>query len=243
MPASFLDLRSALTDLGLRKRLVLVHASDALNGDALLEALLETTRGFITPTFTYRSVLASQSPQDVERAEAFHPGLPADESLGGFAETLRVHPKAERSSHPILSFAGIHADALLKRQTSYEPFAPIETLTDEDGVVLLAGTDQRVNFSIHYGEKLTGRMQFIQWAKTQSGIVECPNCPGDSEGFSVIAPFLEKYIRRVEIGGVYIQSIAVQELLRVVVNRIHEDPYAFLCGRSDCERCEAVRWG
>lgn len=243
MPASFSDLKTALTDLGLRKSLVLVHASDALGAETLLIALLETTRGLITPTFTYKSALETNSPKAAAHAEAFHLDLPADDSLSPFSEALRKHPKAKRSIHPILSFAGIQTESILQTQTAYEPFAPLEGLANQDGVVLLAGTDQRANFSIHYGEKLAGRMQFIRWARTQTGIVECPNCPGDAEGFGVIAPFLEKYTRRVEVGGVYLQAFPLKDLLRVVVAKIHEDPYALLCGRRDCERCEAVRWG
>lgn len=243
MPASFSDAKSALTDLGLRKRLVLVHASDALDAQTLLAALLETTRGIITPTFTYRSALETNSPKDVAQAEAFHPDLPADGSLGKFSELLRRYPKAKRSAHPLLSFAGINADVVLHTQTTHDPFAPISLLAEQDGVVLLAGSDQRVNFSIHYGEKLAGRMQFIRWAKTQSGIVECPHCPGDAEGFNILAPFLEKFVHRVDVMGVYLQAIPLNDLLQVVVKIIHEDPYALLCGRADCERCEAVRWG
>lgn len=243
MPASFSDLKTALTDLGLRKSLVLVHASDALDAETLLNALLETTRGIITPTFTYKSVLETNSPKDVAQAEAFHPDLPTDESLGKFPESLRKYPTAKRSAHPILSFAGIQTEAVLQTQTTYDPFAPIEALANQDGFVLLAGADHRADFSIHYGEKLAGRMQFIRWALTQNGIVECPSCPGDAEGFGVIAPFLEKYTRRVDVDGVYLQAIPLKEILQVAVKKIHEDPYAFLCGRPECELCEAVRWG
>jgi aminoglycoside 3-N-acetyltransferase len=53
---------------------------------------------------------------------------------------------------------------LIHAQTDHEPYAPIASLAEQDGVVLLIGMDQRVNFSIHYGEKLAGRMQFIRWA-------------------------------------------------------------------------------
>lgn len=243
MPASFSDLKTALTDLGLKKSFVLVHASNALDAETLLNALLETTRGIITPTFTYKSALETNSPKDVAQAEAFHPDLPADETLGKFPESLRKHPTVKRSAHPILSFAGIQTEAVLQTQTTYDPFAPIEALANQDGFVLLAGADHRADFSIHYGEKLAGRMQFIRWALTQNGIVECPSCPGDAEGFGVIAPFLEKYTRRVDVDGVYLQAIPLKEILQVAVKKIHEDPYAFLCGRPECELCEAIRWG
>lgn len=249
MPASFSDLKSALSDLSLRKRLVLVHTSPAVDADALLNALLETTAGFLTPTFTPKALLpvdyhpARPQADALTQAQAFTPSMPADEAFGPFPELVRGHAKAKRSLHPALSFTGISADSVIHAQTVLEPYAPIAALAEEDGVILLAGMDQRVNFSIHYGEKIAGRMQFIRWAKTEHGVTECPNFPGDSEGFNAIALTVKPITRQVEVGGVTMQAMPAKDLLRAVVNRIHEDPYTLLCGRPDCERCEAVRWG
>lgn len=249
MPASLPDLKPALSDLGLRKRLALIHASDAVNADELFDSLLETTRGFITPAFTPKSLLPSDyhpahSRDDARTlAEAFHPSMPADEAFGPFPELVRKSQGAKRSAHPVLSFAGIGADAILHSQTIQNPYAPIGALAEKDGVILLVGLDQRVNFSIHYAEKLAGRMQFIRWALTETGVVECPHHPGDSEGFNDIAPDLKSFTRESEVNGIKIQAMPVSELLRAVVNKVHEDPYSLLCGRPDCERCEAVRWG
>lgn len=249
MPASSLNLKSALSDLSLRKRLVLVHASPLVNADELLNALLETTGGFFTPTFTPKSLLPvdyhpAQNKADVKTlAKAFTPSMPADEALGSFSELVRGHSNAKRSIHPVLSFAGIGADDLILSQTLHEPYAPIASLADVEGVILLVGMDQRVNFSIHYGEKIAGRTQFVRWALTESGVVECPYFPGDSEGFNAISLTIKPFTRQTEVDGVKIQAVPVSELLRAVVNRIHEDAYTLLCGRPDCERCEAVRWG
>lgn len=248
MPASFSSLKPALSDLSLSKRLVLVHASPLVNADELLSALLETTSGFITPTFTPKSLLPleyhpARPKVDVSSAEPFHPAMPADEAVGSFAELVRQHPKAKRSLHPVFSFAGIHADALIHAQTDLEPYAPIASLAEQDGVILLIGMDQRVNFSIHYGEKIAGRMQFIRWALTEHGIAECPNFPGHSEGFNAIADDIKPFTRRADVNGMIIQAIPVNDLLRAVVNKIHSAPYTLLCSDPTCERCEAVRWG
>ena len=248
MPVSFSELKSAFSDLGLGKRLVLVHSSDAVDATHLTESLLAATSGFITPAFTPRSLLPldfhpSRSDAGEFQTEPFSPSTPADEAFGKFPEIVRAHREAGRSSHPVLSFTGIGTDAILHSQTVREPYAPIAALAEQEGVVLLVGMDQRVNFSIHYGEKLAGRMQFIRWALTESGVMECPNFPGDSEGFNVITADLRPFTRRAEVGGVEIQAIPMNELLRAVVNKIHENAYALLCGRPDCERCEAVRWG
>jgi aminoglycoside 3-N-acetyltransferase len=249
MPASFSDLKPALSDLSLRKRLVLVHASPVIDADALLAALLETTGGFFTPTFTPKSLLPIDfhpvhTKADAKTlAEPFTPATPADEAFGKFPELVRGHAKAKRSLHPILSFAGIGADDVINSQTVHEPYAPISAMTEEDGVILLVGMDQRVNFSIHYGEKLAGRMQFIRWALTGNGVTECINFPGDPEGFNAIASDIKSFTRQTEVDGVKIHAIPVNDLLRAVINKIHEDAYSLLCGRPDCEWCEAVRWG
>jgi aminoglycoside 3-N-acetyltransferase len=169
--------------------------------------------------------------------------MPADKTMGALPETLRRHPRSKRSMHPIQSFAGIHADSILNAQTIFDPLAPIGALAEKDGWVLLLGVDHRVNTSIHHGEKLGGRMQFIRWALLPDRLVECPGFPGDSEGFEAIAPAVEKYTRRVEIGGALAQAVHLESLLRVVVEQLRENPFALLCARQDCERCNAVRWG
>lgn len=257
---SYSELKSGLAKLQLSKHLVIAHASlkafEPIEGGAetMLNALLDSVRGIIMPTFTYKSMLNPEvgpprngitygSEADLNKmAEAFHSDMPADKLMGVLPETLRKHPQAKRSSHPIQSFAGIHADAAINSQRMYDPLAPIGTLADMDGWVLLLGVDHTVNTSIHYAEKLAGRMQFIRWALMQNRVVECPGFPGDSDGFNAIAPAVEIYTRRVEIGNALIQAVHLKSLIKVVVNQIKENPFALLCQRQDCERCNAVRW-
>ena len=260
LSASLLDLKTGLSKLGLTKHLVIAHASlkafGHIEGGAqtMLNALLDSVRGIIMPAFTYRCMLNPDvgpprnginygSENDLNKmAEAFHPDMPADKTMGILPETLRKHPKAKRSSHPIQSFAGIRADAIINSQRMYDPLALIGTLADHDGWVLLLGVDQTVNTSIHYAEKLAGRLQFIRWALVQDRVLECPGFPGDSDGFNAITPFVEKYTRRVEIGNAPVQAIHLKSLIKVVTDQIKENPFALLCQRQDCERCTAVRW-
>lgn len=259
MSASLSDLRTAFSQLGLAKNPVIAHASlkafGSVDAETMLNALLDSTHGIIMPTFTYKAMLNPEvgpprngmtyGSQDGfnKTVEAFHPDMPSDKLMGVLPEVLRKHPKAKRSSHPIQSYAGIGLDAVLNMQTVFEPFAPIAALAEQDGWVLLLGVDQRVNTSIHYAEKLAGRMQFIRWALTKDRVVECPDFPGDSEGFNAIAIDVEKYTRRVEVGGALVQAIHLKSLIKIVVEKIYKNPFALLCGRPDCERCEAVRWG
>lgn len=167
-----MNLRNAFSQLGLSKQLVIAHASlrafGSVEASAVLDALLETTRGIIMPTFTYKTMLNPEvgpprngitygNETDLNKmAEPFRPDMPVDKLMGILPEVLRNHPKAKRSSHPIQSFAGINADAIVNAQTIYEPLAPIAALAERDGWVLLLGVDHRVNTSIHYAEKLSG---------------------------------------------------------------------------------------
>jgi len=121
------------------------------------------------------------------------------------------------------------------------PLAPVGKLAEQDGWVLLIGVDHTVNTSIHYGEKLAGRRQFVRWALTPDRIVECPGFPGCSRGFEAIRPSLEVITRRIESGSAVVQAIPLSRLFEIVVETIKKDPLALLCQQDDCERCNAVR--
>jgi aminoglycoside 3-N-acetyltransferase len=259
VPASLSDLKTAFSKLGLSKHLVIAHASlkafDSVDANTMLEAILDSTRGVIMPAFTYKTMLNPEvgpphngitygSEADLNKmAEPFHADMPVDKMMGILPEILRKHPKAKRSVHPIQSFAGINANPIVHSQTIFDPFAPIAALAEQDGWVLLLGVDHAVNTSIHYGEKLAGRLQFIRWALMGDRVVECGGFPGDSDGFNAIAIDVEKYTRRVEVGGALVQAIHLKSLLNAVVQKITANPFALLCTRSDCERCNAVRYG
>lgn len=260
MPASLADLKQGLSKLKLGKHPVIAHASLKSFGriengaEGMLSALLDSTAGLIMPAFTYKTMLNPEAgpPHNGitygaesslnKMAEPFHMEMPVDQMMGALPEALRKHPQAKRSSHPILSFAGIGADAILNTQTIFDPLAPIGALADRDGWVLLLGVDHTVNTSIHYGEKLAGRMQFIRWALLPDKVIECPGFPGDSEGFNAIDPLVEKFTRRAQIGDALVRAIHLKSLLNAAVETLRANPFSLLCTRPDCERCNAVRW-
>ncbi len=161
--------------------------------------------------------------------------------MGVVPEAMRQHPRSRRSMHPILSFIGMNAGSYLESQTLEEPLKPIERLVEADGWVLLLGVDHTVNTSIHYAEWLAGCKQFVRWALTPNGVLECPGFPGCSDGFGQLAPRLEPVTRQIQVGGGQVQAVPLQELVSTARAWVEADPLALLCERSYCERCAAVR--
>ena len=254
------ELKSAFEELGLANNPVIAHASlkklGLVHGGAetVLHTMLDSFGAVVMPTHTYQTMVTpkvgppnngikydKETDTNKVTAEPFHPDMPADKMMGILPEVLRSHPSTMRTSHPILSFAGVRADAALDTQTLYDPLAPIGALAEQDGWVLLIGVDHTVNTSIHYAEKLAGRKQFIRWALARDRVVECPNFPGDSSGFQAIEEHVKADTRRVEIGKAYIQAVPLKRLFDEVVISIKKNPLALLCERMDCERCNAVR--
>jgi aminoglycoside 3-N-acetyltransferase len=250
----------ALNQLGLDCP-VIAHASlssfgDEVRGgaDTVIGALLGAFSGLMMPTFTYKTMLTPEvgpdnngleygSARDANlMAEFFSPQMPADAMLGTTSETLRQHPHAHRSMHPILSFAGINVDRALAAQTIAAPLAPIGVLAASRAYVLLVGVNHTVNTSIHYAEKLAGRKQFLRWALTNAGVVACPGWPGTSCGFQKIASHVETFTRRVQVGQAEIQAIPLVELISTAKTLIEADPLALLPDESDGDlRARAVR--
>ncbi len=246
-------------DLRLEEKPVIVHASLKSFGEVedgvntVVSALTTVFKEVMVPTFTYKTMVTPLvgppnnamvygSQGDLNKmAEFFDARLPADPLMGIIPETLRKLPNARRTTHSILSFAGINIDWALATQTTAEPLAPIRALQERDGWVLLLGVDHTVNTSIHYAERLAGRRTFIRWALTPKGVRECPGFPGCSAGFQAIAPDIERYTKKIKIGEANIQAVPLKMLFKVVITRIKKDPLALLCQQTDCERCGEIR--
>lgn len=253
------DLLLGLRDLHLGEAPVIVHSSLKSLGpvedgaQTVVHALGSIFGAVLVPTFTYKTMVTpltgpadnaityGSSGSQNQMAEFFTPNLPADPLMGIIPEILRRHPLARRSSHPIQSFAGINAEKFLAAQTISNHLAPLGLLEQADGWVVLMGVDHTVNTSIHYAEKLAGRKQFVRWALTPKGVVECPGFPGCSAGFQAIATDMDKFTRTVQIGNGTVQALPLKMLFRAVISRLTKDPLALLCQQDNCERCNQIR--
>jgi aminoglycoside 3-N-acetyltransferase len=219
----------------------------------VVDALLTVFPVLLMPAFTYKTmVVPDEGPvnnglvygtyTDANRqAQFFRPNMPVDRLIGAVPETLRLHPMARRSLHPILSFAGINADRFLESQSIAEPLAPLRLLHDAGAWVLLLGVDHTTNTAIHFAERLAGRKQFTRWALTPRGVVACPGFPGCSDGFHAIAPRLAHTVRQGWAGGAQMQAVPLVDLVGVARAWLQDDPLALLCDHSYCERCRSIR--
>lgn len=256
---TYRELEHGFRQLGLDpNKPAIAHASLQAFGEvrggaqSLLGALLAQQPRLMMPTHTYKTmVIPEDGPsgngtyygtgKDLNAmAEFFTLDMPADPLMGVLPETLRKHPQAVRSDHPILSFAGVSVTDALEAQTLEEPLAPIRVLLEQDGWVLLLGVDHSVNTSIHYAEKMAGRKQFTRWALTAQAVVECPDFPGCSLGFEKAAPALTEITREVHIGPARVRALPLRDMTVIISGLIAEDPLALLCDDPSCERCAAV---
>jgi len=256
---SFNDLVIAFEALDLHKKAVIAHASLSSFGhieggaDSVVSSLVYATGAFIMPSHTYKTMVTPaagpanngvnylRGQQWNRLAEPFRDNMPADPLMGSVPESMRKWPEAQRSMHPILSFTGFRADNILKTQTIAEPFAPLRTLVEMDGWVLLLGVDHTANTSIHFAEKLAGRKQFVRWALTENGVITCPGFPGCSAGFEAIEPEVHQFTKEIKVGNATVRALPLRPLMVRVIEMIKKDRYALLCYRSDCERCVEVR--
>jgi len=238
---------------------VVVHASLSSLGnveggaDTVVKGLVTAFTSVLVPTFTYKTMVIPRSGppdngliygsgRDQNRlAEFFTPGLPADPLVGIIPETLRRLPAAHRSTHPILSFAGMNAHKYLDAQSMLAPLNPLIALAETDGWILLVGVDHTVNTAIHAAEALAGRKSFLRWSLTPRGVVECPGFPGCSAGFGLLDSEMDRYTRREKIGAAWVWALPMKMLFKVVISRINQDPLAFLCESPACDRCGTIR--
>ncbi len=258
----FREIQRGLRDLGITPAsrllaLVWLPALGVVKGgaEAVAGALTAQSGLVVMPAFTPQCQVVPQvGPADNAvtygdhmdenaNAEMFRPDLPVHPSLGPVAEVFRTLKGTLRTPHPLLSFAarGAGAEQVAAAQSLAEPLGPVARLAEDDGEVLLLGVTHTANVAIHYGEYRAGRKQFIRWALTPEGVVECVGWPGCPAGFDAITGRLQAVTQIRQIGAASAQLVPLKNLLQTVEEWLRADPTALLCAQPDCPQCNAVR--
>src|SRR6185295_13865210 len=115
-----------------------------------------------------------------------------DHDMGAIPETLVAWPGHVRGNHPLDSFTAVgpHAAELVAEQAPSDAYAPLRTLIQLQGFVLLMGVGLERLTLLHLAEKEAGRILFRRWANDQYGQPMAVEVGGCSEGFGRLEPHL-----------------------------------------------------
>jgi aminoglycoside 3-N-acetyltransferase len=157
-------------------QIVLAHISLSALGwvvggaQAVIQALLQVlgpTGTLMMPTQTWKNLDPSSGahgpvpeawwPTIRSHWPAYDPATTPSVGMGVVAELFRTWPGAQRSRHPVRSFAalGPQAEGLLATHALEDPFgetSPVGQLYALNGYILLLGTDHSSNTSLHLAE-------------------------------------------------------------------------------------------
>ncbi len=251
---------------------VLVHSSlravGAIEGGAetLIRAFREVlgpTGTLMVPTFTFdHSDPAGwreppTSPEALERARASVPVFDPETSpahtpwIGIFPEIVRRQPDACRSSHPVVSFAAIGANAQFLTQNApfHHPLgseSPLARLHQLNGWTLLVGVSHKTNTALHLAEVWANVPYIHRSATLKTGLEEwtvmrgSPEC---SEGFSKIEPLLRqgRLLKTGYVGNAPSQLMRIRQLVSMAIALLQGDSAALLCDLPDCPWCTVAR--
>lgn len=259
-------MKKGIRDLGLENQMICIHASmksfGHVNGgsQAILDAFLDCGCTVMVPTFTYDYLVKPE--KEIKRngvnyisffqkwtSNAGHYHKSINEiapDMGIFPKTLLQNPTRLRGEHPINSFTalGTRASELIAGQNAIDVYAPFKKLYDENGFVLLMGTDLTSMTSIHYAEQLAGRNLFVRWANNENGDRIDTLTGGCSEGFYHFEELLAGYEKRRYVGSSLWRLFSAQDVIDVCSQAIRTDPMITHCDNDDCQRCaDAIAGG
>lgn len=177
---------------------------------------------------------------------------PADpQPPGEFPEIVQKHPQARRSTHPILSFVaiGAQADFLTRQAPFHYPLgseSPLARLHQLNGYVLLIGTDHTANVSLHLSEIWANVPYIHRYATVRTGEATWTRMQGSPEcrrGFARIEPLLRqsRILREGPVGDAKAQLMAQQQLVSMGVALLQGERSFLLCEDPDCAWCALAR--
>lgn len=245
----------------LREATLCVHSSFRSFGHveggpaAVIAALLGEGNTIMVPTFTasmrvpppaniplpIRNGTDYSQPEYEEHAEVFDPDSESVDihTMGAIPATLLRMPGRSRGTHPTNSFSAVGpaAERLVTGQTPTNIWAPLEELVRQNGMVILMGVGYDRMTLVHLAERMVGRPSLIRWVNDGRGNKLAVTAGTCSRGFNNLAPALDPYVRRVQVGYSLWTLCPAQQILEVIVRAIANDPHLTVCSDAACKRC------
>ena len=169
-----------------------------------------------------------------------------DDDMGAIPAAVIASPLRVRGYHPLCSFSAIGqlASKLISPQTPLNVFAPLKTLAEVKGFVLLMGVSLEQMTFIHLAEQMAGRNLFRRWANDLDGKPMMVEVGGCSAGFGNFEPMLSPLMQIVKVGQSLWRVFPAKETLEVIERAIRENPQVTGCGSLNCGRCnDAITGG
>lgn len=220
--------------------------------DALL-SVIGPSGNLLAPTFTYSLPGWKGDPFDLQTSRA---------RTGVIPEYIRHHAGAKRSFHPTHSVAvvGPDAEAITKDHMRSSPLgenSPFFRMLDRDAIILMLGTHQDTNSSLHLCEVLA-KLPYINvcfsnstdfevaWFHNEIGQIEFTQIrevPGCSRGFRAIELELKKHsvLKPARIGNAICEILYLSELVAATKEILKKDPTLLLCHLNHCGICPKRR--
>ncbi len=237
------DIETGLRSVGMREGdVVLVHSSLSSFGyvqggaDAVVDALLSVAGPagtVVVPTFTWDSM------HDAHGAEFDMAKTPSE--TGRICEALRLRTEAVRSPHICHSVAAIgrQASELTRDSASaYGPESVFEALIRLDAWCLFLGVTFECCTALHAVEEYE-RVPYRQYRdfrdctvvwpdgrRTPSNAVEFLRKDGYWNDFSPVRELLDRQgvLHVATVGAARITNVRIRDIIRLVTQRVHEDP-------------------
>lgn len=261
-----MEMREAITELGLEGKAVCVHASLRSFGHSaygILDEFLKAGCTVMAPSFSYMYAAPPVPGLMPERngiksyealmAKEYPDGEPfstdsgkvSTEDMGMFPKVVLEHHGRVRGDNYLNSFtaAGPDAERLTGHQTNSDVYAPFDSLYEMDGYVLLIGVGLSSATAIHYAEQRAGRKPFIRWARGSSGETIPVRTGGCSRGFEKLSAILKPYEKCADVGKSHLRCYRIRDLVDTCEEAFRTDPYAAHCDDPGCRCCRDAAMG
>ena len=226
--------------------------------DTVIDALLEVVGKhglMMMPTFSYN--------YEMNNGTAPYNKMISPSKTGYITEVFRKRKDVERSDHPTHSVAAAGKNAKnyiadhKETKGAFDNDTPLHKLAFDKGRILLIGTGQEANSTIHVAEFLAV-LPFLDLPNRTSygsgflmqrddGSIEKISFPkklsGCSHGFGKVDDIkgIEQIQRTGYIGEAYSRIIEALPLINLLLPILKDTPGYLLCDNEECEGCKRRR--